>query len=371
MMTKGLQWSDMKYLMVLSIPFAVFSSLYIDGIGAYLVPIMNFVGIPLLDYMFPEIGKNETEQIYNEKKVHPFFDWLLYINVPLQYALLFYTFYILTYSGLPLWILIGKVMSMGICCAVLGINTAHELGHRKNKTERFLAKTLLLSSLYMHFIITHNRWHHHYVATPLDPATAKRRETVFHFLFRSIFGNYLLAWRLEKERLQKQGLHVFSFRNEMVRFTIIQSAFLTLIYFIFDWQCVLWFILMAGIGITVLETINYVEHYGLSRQQNEAGKFEKVRPWHSWNSDHILGRIMLLELTRHSDHHYKASRKYQTLRSVTNSPQLILGYPGSLVVSWIPPLWFRIMDKQLKDWEEQSEGISGDYQFEYTEEEEN
>lgn len=363
-MNKGLQWSDMKYLMVLSIPLAVFGSLYADGIGSYMIPMMNFIGIPLLDYIFPEIGKNETEDIYNEKKIHPFFDWLLYINVPLQYGLLFYTFYILNYSGLPNWVLIGKVLSMGICCAVLGINTAHELGHRKSNVERFLAKSLLLTSMFMHFIIVHNRWHHHYVATPLDPATARKREPVFFFLPRTIFGGYFLGWRLENERLRKMGKSPFSLHNEMLRFAIIQIAFLALIYFLFNGQTVSCFLLMAAIGITVLETINYVEHYGLERKQDADGKYEKVKPWHSWNSDHILGRIMLLELTRHSDHHYKASRKYQTLRSVTNSPQLILGYPGSLVISWIPPLWFKIMDKELENWKQNAEELSPEFQFE-------
>ena len=362
-MNKSLQWSDMKYLMVLSIPLAVFGSLYAEGIGSYMIPMMNFIGIPLLDYLFPEIGKNEAEEVYNEKKVHPFFDWLLYINVPLQYGLLFYTLYIINYSGLPDWVLIGKVMSMGICCAVLGINTAHELGHRKNKTERFLAKALLLTSMFLHFIIVHNRWHHHYVATPLDPATARKKETVFSFLFRSIFGGYAIGWKLENERLRKAGKAPFSLHNEMLRFALVQIAFLGLIYWIFNWQSVLWFLAMAAIGITVLETINYVEHYGLVRKLEPNGRYEKVKPWHSWNSDHILGRIMLLELTRHSDHHYKASRKYQTLRSVSNSPQLILGYPGSLVVSWIPPLWFKIMDKQLEEWEQNATVLSPEFEF--------
>lgn len=356
---KGFQWSDLKYLSVLTIPFAVFSALYFDGIMSYLIPIMNFIGIPILDLIFPEIGKNETEEVYNHKKAHPFFDWLLYINVPLQYGLLFFTLYLLCFSNLPLWILIGKAWSMGICCAVLGINTAHELGHRKSKFERILAKLLLLSASYMHFIVVHNRGHHHYVATPLDPATARRNETVFKYLIRSVFMGYLSGWHMENERLKKNGQKAFSIHNEMLQFLIFQLLFYIGIYAFFSWQGLLWYFAMATMGIMVLESINYVEHYGLLRKKEADGKYEKVKPWHSWNSDHILGRIMLLELTRHSDHHYKASRKYQTLRSIQNSPQLVLGYPGSLVLSWIPPLWFYIMNKQLNEWEKRAANETG------------
>ncbi len=360
---KAIQWSDMKYLMVLTIPLAVFSSLYFDGIMSYFIPFMNFVGIPILDILFPKISKNEEEVIYEAKKIHPFFDWLLYMNVPLQFSLLFYALYILSFSGLPLWMLLGKAFSMGICCAVLGINTAHELGHRKLGYERFLAKLLLMTAGYMHFTLVHNRGHHNLVATPLDPASARKNETVYQFLVRSIFKGYAMGWSLENERLHKEGHRIFSLKNEMLTNIIVQLFFESIILFFFGWQGLLWHVLMIAIGIIVLESINYVEHYGLERKQDSEGKYERVKPWHSWNSDHILGRIMLLELTRHSDHHYKASRKYQTLRTISNSPQLIFGYPGSMVLSWLPPLWFKLMNKQLQNWEQRAH-LETDYLIE-------
>lgn len=350
----SLHKEDLKYLTVLSIPIAVFCSLHFNGINSYIIPLGNFLVIPVLDLLFPEIKTNPNRAEEQRLKINPFFDWILYLNVLCQIALLFYTVYLVTYTSLSTADTIGKIWSMGICSAVLGINTAHELGHRKEKFSIFVAKLDLMTTSYMHFYIEHNRGHHHYVATRLDPATAHKNQTVYAFYFQSIIGSYLSAWKLANRKMQKQYQRAFVWQNEMIQFTLIQIAFYALIFTLFGLKGILCLMATSIIGILVLETINYIEHYGLERKVLSNGNYEKVQPWHSWNSDHLLGRIMLLELTRHSDHHYKASKRFPTLKSINTSPQLPFGYPGSMVISWFPPLWFKIMNPLLKEIETKS-----------------
>lgn len=200
----------------------------------------------------------------------------------------------------------------------------------------------------MHFFIEHNRGHHKNVSTKVDPASARMNEPIYAFWFRSIFGSYFSAIRLEKLRLERLGKSSMSFNNEMIQFFIIQGLFLGLITAIFGPITLLYFLGAATVGILLLETVNYIEHYGLQRREIEPGLYEKVKPIHSWNSEHILGRVMLYELTRHSDHHYKANRKYQVLRYFEESPQLPVGYPASMVMAMLPPIWFMLMNPRIR-----------------------
>ncbi|MEP2023652.1 alkane 1-monooxygenase, partial [Reichenbachiella sp.] len=219
---------------------------------------------------------------------------------------------------------------------------------RKNKFERFLAKSLLLSSLYMHFYIEHNRGHHKNVSTHEDPSSARRGEWVFFFWFRSMIMGYISAWKIETAQMKKKGYSSISIHNEMLRFQLIQLAFLVLIYWGFGYMPMIYFLVAALIGIIQLETVNYIEHYGLSRTQKETGQYERVQPWHSWNSNHTLGRLFLFELSRHSDHHFLASRKYQILSHHEASPQMPTGYPGMMLLSMVPPLWFVVMHNHIE-----------------------
>lgn len=341
--------TDLKYLWgFIGVPYIVLISLIFNGYWTFFAPIIAFVGIPTLEQVLPRKKTNHSEETETSKLSNRFFDVLLYLNVPIQYGLLFYFLYLVTYVDLTNIELAGKTISMGIGCGILGINVAHELGHRTKKSEQSMAKALLLTSMYMHFYIEHNRGHHKNVSTPIDPASARLNEPIYIFWFRSIFGSYISALHLEKLRLQRIGVKSFSIKNEMLQFALIQASFLVLIGVIFEPVTILYFLGAATVGILLLETVNYIEHYGLRRREIEPGLFEKVKPIHSWNSEHILGRIMLYELTRHSDHHYKANRKYQVLRYFQESPELPLGYPASMVISFIPPLWFFIMNPIIK-----------------------
>jgi alkane 1-monooxygenase len=211
-----------------------------------------------------------------------------------------------------------------------------------------MAKMLLLSTLYMHFFIEHNRGHHKNVSTPLDPATSRLNESFYRFLPRTVIGSWIDAWKLEEHRLRKLNLNIWNpINNEMLRFQIIQVLFVLSIYFFLGLKCMLAFIAAATIGFVLLEIVNYIEHYGLQRKMLPNGAYEKVKPHHSWNSEHELGRILLFELTRHSDHHYNASRKYQILRHFDNAPQMPSGYLAMIPLALIPPLWFRIMNPRV------------------------
>ena len=275
------------------------------------------------------------------------YDYLLYLMVPVQFGLLFYfvnTMALVPHTTIEL---VGKIAAMGVTCGALGINVAHELGHRKGKFEQILAKSLLLTSLYMHFNIEHNRGHHKNVSTPDDPSSARLGETVFTFWIRSITKAYPSAWKIENARVKSKTGSAFSIQNEMLIFQILQLSLLAGIYFLSGLLPMLFFMGAALIGILQLETVNYIEHYGLVRKKNESGRYERVQPWHSWNSNHVLGRLILFELSRHSDHHYLASRKYQILRHFDESPQMPTGYPGMMLLSLVPPLWFKIMHDQI------------------------
>ena len=201
----------------------------------------------------------------------------------------------------------------------------------------------------MHFIVEHNRGHHKNVGTPQDPASAKLNEPVYTFWIRTVIGSFLSAWNIERNERRKQGRGVWSLGNEVIRLVVIEAAFLSVIYWIGGTNALIPFAFAAGIGILLLETVNYIEHYGLRRRLLPNGKYERVQPWHSWNSDYPLGRIILFELTRHSDHHYKTSKKYQVLEHLDESPQLPTGYPGMMLLSLVPPVWFKVVNPLIAE----------------------
>lgn len=276
------------------------------------------------------------------------YDYLLYFIVILQYTLLVKFLFAMSEPGMTTADTVGRIWVMGMLCGTFGINVGHELGHRVNKFEQVLAKALLLTSLYMHFFTEHNKGHHKRVATPEDPSSARYGEPVYLFYFRTIIFSYISAWHIANDETIKKGKPVFSFYNEMIQCTVIQLALVTTILFVFGWLITLYFLIAAMIGILLLETVNYIEHYGLQRKATDDGKYERAMPEHSWNSDHVIGRLLLFELSRHSDHHYLASRKYQLLRHHDKSPQMPTGYPGMMLLSLFPPAWFYIMNRRIK-----------------------
>ena len=339
---------QLKYLFVYTTPIVILFSLWASGIWSFFALFFIFGLIPLTELFTNGSTYNLNGEEEEQVKRNIVFDLIIYLLVPIQCVILVYYLIQVSDESLPLYTRIGLTTAYGLACGGLGINGAHELGHRHTWYEQLMSKLLLLSTLYMHFFIEHNRGHHKHVSTDLDPASSRYNEIIYAFFFRSIIGGWRSAWRLEETKMKLQNKRVWSWHNEMLRFQIIQIALVTTVALIFGFNTMLFFIAGATIGILILETVNYIEHYGLRRLKVGDG-FERTKPIHSWNSNHPIGRILLLEVTRHSDHHYISSKKYQTLKHFDNSPQMPTGYPGMMVLALIPPLWFRIMNKRIEE----------------------
>lgn len=337
-----------KYFWAYVAPLSVFLSLYSENHWAFSTIVLVFVIIPIVELFTKGNTINLSELEEKEALENKWYDWIVYSIVPIQYSLLIYFLVQVSNEEATLVFKIGATTAFGMACGILGINVAHELGHRLTKKEQVMSKMLLLTSLYMHFFIEHNRGHHKNVSTDEDPASSRLGEWVYTFYFRSIYGSWISAWKLEQENLERLKANFWSFKNEMLRYQIIQLSLLILIAIAFGVETLLFFVLAAFIGILLLETVNYIEHYGLRREKKKNGKYERTLPIHSWNSNHQLGRLLLFELSRHSDHHYIASRKFQILRHFDDSPQMPTGYPGMMTLSLIPPLWFKIMNPKVK-----------------------
>ena len=338
---------DLKYLAAYLVPLSALLALQWGGAWAWATVVFSFGILPVFDALMPASPDNYTPQEEEGRLKNTLFDWLLYACLPICYALVWLYFETLGTSQPSPAEIAGMTLSMGIVLGSMGINVAHELGHRPGQAEQFLAKMLLLPTLYMHFFIEHNRGHHKHVSTDRDPASAKKGEALYPFWVRSVVGQIRSAWHLEAERLEKSGKPAFGWQNELLRFAFFEALYLVAVGLVFGWGMVPFAVAIALTAVLMLETVNYIEHYGLRRRLLPSGRPEPVSPVHSWNSDHEMGRIFLFELTRHSDHHFKSTRKYQVLRHLDESPQLATGYPGSMLLALVPPLWFRVMDGRI------------------------
>jgi alkane 1-monooxygenase len=343
-----MNWKAFKYATPILIYALSVNAFFAKDIGIFLPLIVVWIGIPVLELLFKPDPSNMDAAEEEIAKTDSTYDFLLYMIVPMQYVALFLFLNSFTQEGIEGWMIAGRIFVMGLLCGTFGINVGHELGHRTVRFEQQLAKTLLLTSLYMHFYIEHNRGHHKRVSTPEDPSSARPGESVYAFYLRSIIGSWRSAWEISNRERIKKNIPWWHPKNEMLMFQLIQLSFVALIVLAFGLLTALWFVCAAVIGFLLLETVNYIEHYGLQRRKTGADSYERPRPAHSWNSDHVVGRLVLFELSRHSDHHYMASRKYQVLRHHEDAPQMPTGYPGMMILSLIPPLWFSVMDTRTR-----------------------
>ncbi|MBC8755390.1 alkane 1-monooxygenase [Kordia sp. YSTF-M3] len=339
--------NDLKYLAAFSTPFVAMVALYLGGYYTFLTPMYAFGIIPILELMFSQNTANLSPEEVEKKSANSLFDWLLYLNIPIVFGLLIVTLINVSTGMYETYELVGLIFSTGIVLGSNGINVAHELGHRQTKVEQIMAKILLLPSLYMHFFVEHNFGHHLHAATKEDPATARYNQVLYSFWFTSTARQYINAWKIQQNLRQREKFSFFSPKNNMFWFTILQIAYVAATFYFFGTLALIFILGSAVVSFLLLETINYIEHYGLQRKKLPSGRYERVREIHSWNSNHTIGRIVLYELTRHSDHHYKASKKYQLLDCHEESPQMPFGYPTSMVMALIPPLWFKVMNKRI------------------------
>ena len=339
--------SDLKYLFAYTVPIAALVSILSNGLMTFSAPIYTFVFIPVLEMILADYDKKYSPAQKENRLNNFLFDFLLYFNIPFVFGILGYGLFLLSTEFYTTTEYVGMILSLGILLATNAINVAHELGHRKSQFDRSLSKLLLLPCLYMHFYLEHNFGHHKNVATPLDPATSKVNQTVYHFWLVSVLQQYRNAWTIQFNLLKQHKHSFFSVKNDMLWYSLIQPAYLLGIYMALGSFALGAAIIVGVISFLFLETINYIEHYGLQRKKLASGRYERVQPHHSWNSNHFIGRIVLYELTRHSDHHFKASKKYQVLENIKDSPQLPFGYPSSILLAFFPPIWFKLMNSRV------------------------
>ena len=286
--------SALKYLMTLSLPVCLTIAFIYGNAWSWLPMAYAFGCIPLLELLFKPNGRNLEAAEEALVKNDPFYDWMVYLMVVVQLGFLGWFLNVIDRPDLLVYERIGLIFGMGLMCGVFGINVGHELGHRVKKHERFLSKVALMTSLYMHFYIEHNRGHHKHVATEEDPASARSGEWVYPFWIRSIVNSYRSAWHLENERLRKRNLPVISLKNEMIRFHLIQAAWLIAIGWLFGSTALISYLFARPwLAFSCLKPSTISNTTGSSAIASKAAAYERVQPHHSWNSNHILGRLLL------------------------------------------------------------------------------
>lgn len=333
---------NLKYLAAYIVPLLCLLGLLYGGWWSYSAIVFAFVLTPIIDPLFKASAK---PHVSDDEKPSLVFDFMLYFNVVLVFGLTVIASF--TWSTeINTNDLVGQIISLGIVYGSNGINVAHELGHRESRFEQMLAWLLLIPSFYIHFFTEHNYGHHLRVATKEDPATARKGESLYAFYVRCIVGSYLSAWKIQKRLLQQDAF--VSTKNRLLWHTMVQVGYFVLLWVLVP-QVAPYLMFSGVIGFMLLETINYIEHYGLMRGRTKTGRYERVRVVHSWNANYPLGRILLYELTRHSDHHYKSTKPYYKLESKEEAPELPFGYPLAMLISFFPPLWFALMNKRLPE----------------------
>ncbi|OLL19035.1 MULTISPECIES: alkane 1-monooxygenase [unclassified Rhodococcus (in: high G+C Gram-positive bacteria)] len=364
------QWRDRKrylWLMGLIPPTAIFlATALVWGFNQlgwtavspmwwWIGPLLVYVLLPILDRFFGPDGQNPPDEVMEMLENDKYYRYCTYAYIPFQLASLVFACYLWSTGnlswlgidgGLGLISKIGLAFSVGVMGGV-GINTAHELGHKKDDLERWLSKITLAQTFYGHFYIEHNRGHHVRVSTPEDPASARFGESFWTFLPRSVWGSLKSSWELEKTRLQRLGNSPWTLRNDVLNAWAMSVVLFGVLVAVFGPVIIPFLILQAVYGFSLLETVNYLEHYGLLRQKTATGRYERCTPAHSWNSDHIVTNIFLYHLQRHSDHHANPTRRYQTLRSMDGAPNLPSGYASMIGLAYIPPLWRKVMDHRV------------------------
>lgn len=345
--------SKYGYLLGFSLPVLTVIGFYLGGLWNSLTILLVFIIIPFVDSI---IGIDNSLLSASEKQLRlndSFFKSILYLWTIVQFIFLLWAMFNVHLIKNPL--IFGLfTLSVGLVTGGIGITVAHELGHKKSVFDRTMSQFLLLMAGYMHFYLEHNKGHHVWVGTQRDPATSRKNQGFYSFWVQSVFKGYQNAWKLEFKRLKRKNKPILSLSNKMFWFTLFPLLFLGVCCFlsllIHDsvLPMFIFFISQSIVAFTLLELVNYVEHYGLTRKVKENGLFERVDEMHSWNASHVISNFFLFQLQRHSDHHINAVKDYQILEHIDKSPQLPAGYPTMILMALIPPLWFRKVNPILE-----------------------
>lgn len=342
-----------KYLWILStlVPLVGLSGIALYELTSLslmlFVPLLFiYLVVPALDWVFSKDNTNPAESEVPALEQTSFYNWILYLMVPIHFFVFTVTIFYMVTQPLSLWMQAVLLMTLGVFGG-LAVNLGHELGHKKDRFDKNMAKLALASGAYGHFNIEHNAGHHREVATPEDTASARMGENIYQFALRELPGGFKRAWRIETARLARKGKHWFDWDNQILHSYLMTFIIYAVMTYLMGWTALLILVLHAPLVWWQLTSANYIEHYGLMRQKLDNGKYEKCRPEHSWNSNHLISNLLLFHLQRHSDHHANPARHYQSLRHFEEAPQLPTGYMGMFVMSYFPPLWYRVMDNKL------------------------
>jgi alkane 1-monooxygenase len=350
-------WKDKKRylwligLVVPSLAFVGFGLHELTGWGVWfwLGPIVILGVVPAIDLVAGLDKSNPPDDVIEALEKDRYYRWITYLFLPIQYAGFVGAFWLLAHGDLSTVDKVGLAISIG-CIGGIGINTAHELGHKREANERWLSKIALAQVAYGHFYIEHNRGHHVRVATPEDPASSRVGESFYAFWPRTVAGSLKSAWNLEKKRYARKHQHPFRLGNDVLNAWLMTAVLWAALIAWLGSEITPFLVLQAVIGFSLLEVVNYMEHYGMLRQKvgvGERQRYERVDPSHSWNSNNIATNVLLYHLQRHSDHHANPTRRYQTLRDFEESPVLPTGYAGMIVLALVPPLYRRVMDPRV------------------------
>ena len=312
----------------------------------FMGPLWILLFLPLIDTLLGTDRGNHPDWAESALDSDVYYRVLTYLYFPLQYAGFFWGAWMVTNYPMSAVAKLGLTLTIGAVGGI-GIANAHELGHKKPKFEKQLAKLVLAQTGYGHFEIEHNRGHHTRVSTPEDPATSRFGESFYAFFPRSVIGGIRSGWDLEKRRLARLNQSPWTLKNDVLNAWLMSVVLFGVTIGLFGWAVIPYIVIQAVFGFSLLEVVNYLEHYGLLRQKDENGRYERTAPRHSWNSNHIASNVLLYGLERHSDHHANPTRRYQTLRTFDEAPQLPSGYGTMIGCAYLPPLWRKVMDKRV------------------------
>jgi alkane 1-monooxygenase len=308
--------------------------------------ITGYVIFPLLDWLIGSDSSNPPEEIVPQLEEDKFYRLLTYATIPMHYIVLVAcTWVVGTQSLSPIMVVVLAIIAGG--ASGIGINTAHELGHKNTTLENWLAKITLAVPAYGHFCVEHNRGHHVRVSTPEDFASSRLGESIYAFAMREIPGTAKRGWQLERERLAKLGVSTWSIHNEILQSYAISAVLQGSLVAYFGWITLPFLLIHNFWAWFQLTSANYIEHYGLLREKKANGNYERCKPHHSWNANYVLSNIVLFHLERHSDHHAYPARRYQSLRNFEDIPELPAGYFGMYLVAYFPWLWYKVMDERV------------------------
>jgi len=340
----GKRYAWLLGVLVPTLPFMVYGLVQLTGWGAFWFfgPILIFGVFPPLDLVIGLDADNPPDSVLKWLERDRYYRWCTYAFLPLQYAGLVFACAMWASGELSVLDKVGLALTEAMVSGI-AINTAHELGHKRDELERWLSKIALAQSGYGHFFVEHNRGHHVRVATPEDPASARMGESFWAFLPRTVKGSLSSAWELEKEWLERHGRKTWSIHNNVLNAWAMTSVLFGGLTAVFGLQVLPFLLIQMLVGFPLLEVVNYLEHYGLLRQK----RYELTRPEHSWNSNNVASNVLLYHLQRHSDHHANPTRRFQALRHFDEAPQLPTGYAGMILLALFPPLWRQVMDERL------------------------